>query len=443
MDKLLSIKLFEIKGFRGECNVKAKIDDGVLILVGDNGSGKTTFLRTMFFFLAGKWDSLSKINFKSISIKLGDFTFEITKEEVDLLAEFNRIEGHIRGDYLHQYELDLFNPKDRIEYADFLYMRRRRWEIMNGASKKQAKKVKELESSFNLLRDKIDAQILYLPTYRRIERELNSIFEDKEIKSISSTDQKNKTTSPVYVELVEFGMRDVKSAVEKNLAALKEFARKSATALNLGYLGDIVNRGYEKEIKDFSEVNKETINSVLNRVDDSVLTQEHKNYISELISSQKDNEPKSEHIKIIRHYFSKLLAFQQDLSEKEKSIIDFCVICSKYMTGKKFEYDNSKFQFSANNKDKPRPDGIDLSDLSSGEKQIASLFSHLYLSNNKRYLVLIDEPELSLSVPWQKEFLVDIVNSGLCAGLVAVTHSPFIYSNELKKYATSMGELIS
>jgi ABC-type transport system involved in cytochrome c biogenesis ATPase subunit len=86
---------------------------------------------------------------------------------------------------------------------------------------------------------------------------------------------------------------------------------------------------------------------------------------------------------------------------------------------------------------------IGLSDLSSGEKQIVSLFSHLYLSGRDRYFVLIDEPELSLSVPWQKRFLVDIKKGTFCAGLVATTHSPFIYDNELRPFAHAIGEYIN
>jgi predicted ATPase len=75
---------------------------------------------------------------------------------------------------------------------------------------------------------------------------------------------------------------------------------------------------------------------------------------------------------------------------------------------------------------------IDLSVLSSGEKQVVAIFAHLYLEGAQDLVVVIDEPELSLSVPWQKRFLVDIKNSGRCGCLVAVTHSPFIYDNELK-----------
>lgn len=76
--------------------------------------------------------------------------------------------------------------------------------------------------------------------------------------------------------------------------------------------------------------------------------------------------------------------------------------------------------------------------LSSGEKQIVSLFSHLYLSGQKNSFVIIDEPELSLSVPWQKRLLPDILNK--CNGFIAVTHSPFIFDNELRTYVHSLEE---
>ena len=68
---------------------------------------------------------------------------------------------------------------------------------------------------------------------------------------------------------------------------------------------------------------------------------------------------------------------------------------------------------------------------------------YLSESKNKKHFVLIDEPELSLSVPWQRRFLVDIKNGKHCSGLVAVTHSPFVYENELKPYAHGLDEFIN
>ena len=83
---------------------------------------------------------------------------------------------------------------------------------------------------------------------------------------------------------------------------------------------------------------------------------------------------------------------------------------------------------------------IKFSNLSSGEKQIVSLFSHIYLSNLENYIIIIDEPELSLSVTWQKRFLADIAKNEKCLGLISVTHSPFIFQNELETYARGLNE---
>ena len=70
-------------------------------------------------------------------------------------------------------------------------------------------------------------------------------------------------------------------------------------------------------------------------------------------------------------------------------------------------------------------------------------FSKIYLSEaSKRFIVLFDEPELSLSIVWQKQLLPDIINSEKCEFMLAVTHSPFIFDNELDKYAVGLNEYI-
>lgn len=155
------------------------------------------------------------------------------------------------------------------------------------------------------------------------------------------------------------------------------------------------------------------------------------------------NEP-DVHAKVICHYFIKLLNFQQELNKKEYKMKRFCEVCSNYMEDKTFEYTSSSFNFAILPKRGiPIKDEIKLDQLSSGEKQIVSLFSHLYLSEENQYFVMIDEPELSLSVPWQRQFLVDIKQGDFCSGIIAVTHSPFIYENELDSYAHGLGEFLT
>ena len=89
---------------------------------------------------------------------------------------------------------------------------------------------------------------------------------------------------------------------------------------------------------------------------------------------------------------------------------------------------------------KSRP--VNLEDLSSGEKQIFSVFAYILFSPRAKFTVLIDEPELSLSVPWQVNFLMDILKTNKCTQLFAVTHSLFIFDNALEDYVIDVDSLV-
>ncbi|MEP6757181.1 MAG: AAA family ATPase, partial [Chthonomonadales bacterium] len=293
--------------------------------------------------------------------------------------------------------------------------------------------------------ESLQSQVLYLPTYRRIERELTSVVDWLDPDDLRRQ-RKKETVSDrdhAYIELVEFGMQDVEESIRAEQDRLQQFQSESLRVLTLTHFGDIVSKAYKEEDVDrLGNLSNDAVTSVLSRVDDSIVDGEQRMQWHSTIQAARSKErPHSEREQIICHYFLKLFDFQNDLQSHEKRIATFCNICSEYIRDKEFVYDSTKFSFSI------RPtfeihgeDSIQLSDLSSGEKQVVSLFSHLYLSGQSSYFVLIDEPELSLSVPWQKRFLVDIKDGGFCAGLIAVTHSPFIYDNELRVYAHGLGE---
>ena len=84
-----------------------------------------------------------------------------------------------------------------------------------------------------------------------------------------------------------------------------------------------------------------------------------------------------------------------------------------------------------------------LKNLSSGEEQIISLFSKIIFSESNNLIVLFDEPELSLSMAWQKKLLPDILKSNKRKLLLSLTHSPFIFDNELHEFAEDMNKYIS
>jgi predicted ATP-binding protein involved in virulence len=452
-----SLERIQIVGLHGNKTVDIKVRDNILILVGENGSGKTTILRILFYFLSGNWLPLFQFRFDEIVAVIDGNEHKVTKKELEKnFEEFAnrhilrdlpqplryRIRQLIKTGHSDRILIELQEMSEhyRIPLESLMQGIKAVDDIPESPNKKTNENIEKIRKA-------IPAQILYLPTYRRIERELSSIFED--VNPDDFHRKKDRFRRPEtyegFIELVEFGMKDVQKAIDRELGKLKEFARENLNSLTLGYLGDVVDRNYQnvgmKEIADLSE---DTIRSVLDRIDETILTKTHKEHLFEEINLARSSNSTAEHSKIISHYFLKLLEFQKLLQAIEKPIRDFCALCSEYTVDKQLVYDSANFSFSIVTKDISRPlKLIELSDLSSGEKQIVSLFSHLYLSGLEKYFVLIDEPELSLSVPWQRRFLIDIYKSGFCAGLIAATHSPFIYDNDLHQYAHSLGEFVN
>jgi predicted ATP-dependent endonuclease of OLD family len=445
-----------ITGLHGNKKIDVNIRDNTIVLVGENGSGKTTFLRILFYILSGSWQSLVSYRFDTITISISgkvhviphqSLRKDFKKADRRFLAKLpphmrKRIMDLIESGNVERIQMEMermgahynFPPK---LIADQLY-------LFEDSSRKLKK---ELQESIEEIRKAIDAQILYLPTYRRIERELSSIYEGIDTDDFRRFRNRilSRGMGDSYIELVEFGMKDVEKAIKDTLESLKEFARENLNKLTLGYLGDVLDQEYDKvSIKEIAETSEDTIRGVLNRIDESILSKHDKENLFSVINAVRSSIAFDERSKIVCHYFLKLLRFQESLQQRERRIAEFCMLCSEYIVDKDLHYDSANFSFTIASKyGDTSESNIELSELSSGEKQIVSLFSHLYLSGTKRYFVLIDEPELSLSVPWQRRFLTDIRKGDFCAGLVAATHSPFIYDNDLKKYAYALGEFVS
>jgi len=129
--------------------------------------------------------------------------------------------------------------------------------------------------------------------------------------------------------------------------------------------------------------------------------------------------------------------------EKIESIYDpkniFLKILSELFnqTGKKF--DEKAFNFLEMGSDNP----ISPESLSSGEKQILIILFTTLLQNKKPYILLMDEPEISLHIDWQRSLIQHIKQINPLSQIIMATHSPTIYYQGWIEKVTRIEEIQS
>lgn len=70
---------------------------------------------------------------------------------------------------------------------------------------------------------------------------------------------------------------------------------------------------------------------------------------------------------------------------------------------------------------------IGLSSLSSGEKQVLRIFIETLLASSSS--ILIDEPEISMHIDWQRQLIPALQQLNPQAQLILATHSPEVMAD--------------
>lgn len=455
---------FKIEGLHGSITVDIPIEDGRVILVGANGLGKTTIVSMLYCVITKQWRKLLEYDFESVSVSIGS---EVAKIERSLLTspdvawqqslfeslppsiadrvfsspDFHSLvreglEGGLRRSDVIKVSRKIEVPASVVERAFFAA----RSFTSHSGSKRQrrvSKALQEIEAKLGALK----SQVLYLPTYRRIEQDLKSLFPDFEgdfRKLVKGRVPRDLSSG--HVELVEFGMEDVDSTVKAKVASLREGSRVELNNLAGSYLRDVI-RGEARQWDraKITPLSDQEVKLILGRVEERQLNELDKDKVFEVINRIRADENLDGDQDLLAHYFSKLV----DIHEAQKAagipLQQFKDVCNKYLQAKRFVFDDLRFEL---NLELDVGGSIEMRNLSSGEKQIVSLFAHMFLGEADKYSIIIDEPELSLSVEWQKTLLPDVIASGRCAFLAAVTHSPFIYENVLFDSAKDLAQMM-
>jgi ABC-type transport system involved in cytochrome c biogenesis ATPase subunit len=439
------IQSFSVKGFLGKKDVHItfndllKLENGeekqVKILVGENGIGKTQLLNMFYYTLTQDFFKLAEFEFERVELILNN-NEKITKTKKDIVASIIKLYKNTQfSKFVQEFgytQWILLLEDARKNYPNHILM------------KKYLKKYNMDASSYHFLRnfiqkiknDKISFEkdnfdnnitIIYLPTYRRVEEDLYKLK--------GYTEDTNDFDSDLDVEsmpTIQFGMNDVQNKFEQVQEKITRIIKEGMADL----IPNLLTLALETSTTDNQDEIWQTVTArdmeiILARVDSSL----QKNQITALEKAFVDKKLPNP---LLGHILKNLIEIYKVQRPFDDAIKSFQSVCNKYLIDKEVYYDERFVDIYLRFKDESNS-RIELSKLSSGEKQIISIFAKLYLSlSDKPYLLLFDEPELSLSLEWQAQLLPDIMDSGKCGFLLAVTHSPFIFDNKLDKYAASL-----
>lgn len=435
-----SIQRITIKELFGKSDVTLNFQKEVNIYIGENGLGKTTILNCIYYILCNDYERLITIPFSAIMIKFKDTDeISITKEDVLKYVKNRRvirmryreedIYSHIKI-LLDRYNLDkteLLNDdlKEKIivilcRSYGFSYSVANSY-ILSYTSHENSREGEEknIRNLKEAISKNITERVIYLTTYRRIEKDYSDSFN---LENERYNHMENERYNHTEDSLIRFGMKDVSKAINnllENIRAKTNQEFNKMTGLLLSKYAKI--NLPEPTDSNYKEI--DLVKIVLDRLGKQI-NEEDKELILQLISNS-DIDKKD--YKYLRDLIAELIGSYNSLAIYDEKIIKFKDTCNKYLNNKRFEYNQSDVTLKILS---DTDEEIELSMLSSGEKQIVSLFSRLYLESDKKCILLIDEPELSISMRWQKMLLPDIMRSSNCKLLLTVTHSPFIFENE-------------
>ncbi len=439
---MINFQKISITGLFGRIDVSLPINDNRLIIVGNNGIGKSTILNAFYYFTSLQWEKLRDIEFETIKIHANDEIFSIKKEWIPPPPPSSKISNLFSTGIGSLSPLSLIAKRNYETLSDL--------DVSNALQSIGHIPQPELHTIGDYFKQNLNGKILYLPTYRRIEKDIKSIFPEidekilREIWSGRATETSEKIK--LHTELVNFGMDDVNYMIEQKMRSLRGLALSEIRSLSTKYLRDVIrneaNIFHPDRVRNFG---KDDLERMFSNIDEDILNQRDQDEIYHVVEKIKNDKEIQDNEGYVAHYISSLIDIWERINTREESIHEFMRICDSYLFDKRFRFDNSSYSLPIEYNDGGQ---VSLENLSSGEKQIVSIFAHMILDDNTQEInnqgessnsyVIIDEPELSLSVDWQQKFLQDISNLDSCAFVGAVTHSPFVFENDLEKYAVDM-----
>ncbi|MCK8136800.1 MULTISPECIES: AAA family ATPase [Gammaproteobacteria] len=419
----MKLKKLIINGLFGHFNHVIKFkDENITIVTAPNGYGKTICLKVIDSIFNRKLSFLCDLQFRSIELYTSNGTLEITKSNDDersrsiTLGHSNESESH---EYSREFELSK-SKKLSIHGIDLHvpFLQRvgpREWEDHRTEEIYTFEEV--IENFAEYLPDEFTSKN-YPQWFIDFSDSLNAHFvQDQRLIQRKASSSRGRKQSFI-------------DTIEKYAAELAELIRDSG--FQSSHVSQQLDTTFPVRLLTNDRSFKPKNASILKEELQALQNKRSELSSFNLLSSEQHlpamrilDEIKDEDRKVLTLYVEDTNAKLKPYENIYKKIELFSrILNSKRLSFKKIKIEAEKgFHFET---DEKRP--LKLTQLSSGEQHQVVLLYELIFKTKENVLVLIDEPEISLHVAWQKEFLKDLEEIIEIQNMpvVIATHSPQI-----------------
>lgn len=382
----MKILNFEVFGLNGQNSVYSlEFNSDINIITGRNGAGKTSTLKLLWLLISGNIrQALIECSFDIVYLSTDLYTLLIVKDEIKEINAFKFKCGDYEVNYSSfesdedsESNIDMFADDDEFNRRIFGNKKRRSsW----FSSSKVISNSERLNNAIGSASSKLleVGESLYFPTFRRIEGGFSLAAQNLRTSDLEAamTALSSRFSKGGHLFISSLSMSDVSQFMLKEYSNLNDISLRETNNLSQDVIGMI--KSYKHEY--------ESIKSANRLLDDILLK------IEEI-----DNNRKS----LMRPMEAMQSVVAKIFKDKQISF------------GKNLKFGDAAAAISSDQ-------------LSAGEKQLLSFICYNAFFNDAVFV--IDEPELSLHVDWQRSFFKILTEQNPSNQFIVTTHSPFIYS---------------
>ena len=355
-------------------------EENLKIITGPNGFGKTMILNILYSLFNRQFSFFHKLVFEQIEVILeNDYRVEIT---------------HQRSQSNRQFILmRLFEREQELPSSE-IYTH----------SEKKTKKSKEFLSIVDSLR-------VHFIKEQRLFLQLKELRVSHRGKSLLS----QKHNYSVLVNVVEQYSKELKSSIDNEQEKYSEISEE-------------LSADFSKRVLNFKEIiSKDIVKSKIEKLEEKQKALKKYGLSSielDIPTVDEINENDLKLLSVDLNDLEKKLSVFDDLLKKIKLFVD---IVNRRLSFKHIEIHSKKGFICSNDKGKI----LSLEELSSGEQHQIVLLYELIFKTTENTLLLIDEPEISLHVAWQHDFIEDLKRIVELKNIqvIVATHAPAIIND--------------